>query len=96
MVPSDIHTDKEALLRVGASSAPTALAAAISHALYDGKTVVLRAIGAGAVNQAVKGCAIAGGYVGQRGLTLSVRPGFETVKMNDGDVSAIVMRVSAD
>lgn len=85
------------ILRVSASSNPTSLASAISHALYDGRKVVLRCIGAGAVNQGVKAVAIAQGYVGQRGITLSMRPGFTTVRMNDGaEVSAILMRVFPD
>jgi stage V sporulation protein S len=88
---------EENVLRVAASSAPSELAAAISHALYDSKNVVLRAIGAGAVNQSVKAIAIAQSYVAQRGLYLTCRPGFATVKMPDGkDVSAIVFRVQTN
>jgi stage V sporulation protein S len=81
------------ILRVSASSSATSLAAAVSHAVYDGKKVVLRAIGAGAVNQAVKAVAIAQSFVGQRGISLLVRPGFTTVKMDDADVSAIILKV---
>lgn len=83
----------EVLLRVKNSSPPAQLAAAISHAVYDGKQVTLRCIGAAAVNQGVKGIAIARGYVAQRGLDLLCRPGFATIKMPDGDVSALVLRV---
>ena len=83
----------EVILRVKNSSPPASLAAAISHAVYDGKQVTLRCIGAAAVNQGVKGIAIARGYVAQRGLDLLCRPGFTTVKMADGDVSALVLRV---
>lgn len=86
----------EVIFRVGSASPASSLAAAISHAVYDGKKTTLRAIGAGAVNQAVKAIAIAQSYVGQRGLVLSCRPGFATVKMKDGDVSAIVLRVHAE
>lgn len=83
----------EALLRVKNSSSPADLASAISHAIYDGKKVTLRAIGAGSVNQAVKGIAIARGYVAQRGLDLLCAPGFITIQMDDQEVSAIVIRV---
>jgi stage V sporulation protein S len=91
--PTQGANHNEVLLRVKNSSPPAQLAAAISHAVYDGKSVTLRAIGAGAVNQGVKAIAIAQGYVGQRGLTLLVRPGFQTVQMPDRDVSAIVLKV---
>lgn len=84
----------DTILRVSKTSPPADLAAAISHALYDGKSLVLRCIGAGAVNQAVKGIAIAGTFVAQRGLNIMCKPGFATVKMGDGaEVSAIVIRV---
>jgi stage V sporulation protein S len=56
---------------------------------------MLRAIGAGAVNQAIKACAIARGYVAPRGIDLSIRPGFATVTMRDGDVSAITLLIIA-
>lgn len=91
-----IDQPNDEILRVSNTSSPVALASAISHALYDGKKVTLRAIGAGAVNQAVKGIAIASGYVAQRGLSLSCRPGFQTLNVADQTVSAIVLRVSAD
>lgn len=98
MAPSEhvLDNDNERILRVSASSSAPSLAAAISHAVYDGKRVTLRAIGAGAVNQSVKAVAIAQGFVGQRGISLLVRPGFTTVKMADGDVSAIIMKVFAN
>ena len=84
----------ESILRVKASSNPQSLASAIAHATYDKKKVVLRAIGAGAVNQAVKACAIARGYVAPRGMDISVRPGFTTVQMHDKqDVSAITLLI---
>lgn len=93
MAPTDHNTDDEHVLRVSASSSAQSLASALSHAVYDGRKVVLRAIGAGAVNQAVKAVAIAQGFVGQRGISLLVRPGFTTVKMADADVSAIILKV---
>lgn len=85
---------QEEVLRVGASTSPQELAAAVAHACYAGKPPVLRAIGAGAVNQAIKACAIASQFVASQALVLSIRPGFTTVKMQDDeDVSAIVLKV---
>lgn len=85
--------EEDGVLRVSNSSNASKLASAISHAVYDGKKVKLRAIGAGAVNQAVKAIAIAQAYVAPRGIVLYTRPGFTTVKMSDGDISAIVLHV---
>lgn len=84
---------EEGILRIKNSSDPTVVAQAISNALYDGHQVVLRAIGAGAVNQAVKACAIARGYVAPRGLDLFVKPGFDTVHFKDGERTAITFQM---
>jgi stage V sporulation protein S len=87
--------EEDTVLRVKGDSSATSLASAISHGIYDGKTVVLRAIGAGAVNQAVKAVAIAQSYVGARGLTLSMRPGFTDVYMPDLAVPGKTVRTTA-
>jgi len=54
----------------------------------------MRAVGAGAVNQAVKAIAIARGYVAPRGMDLTCVPGFATIKSRDGEISAIVFHVT--
>ena len=93
--PDVVPTD-EPFLRVSASSNPQSVASAIAHAIYDKHEVKLRAVGAGAVNQAVKAIAIARGYVAPRGLDLSCRPGFTTVESRDGSISAIVFTISVN
>lgn len=86
---------EEALLRVKGTASVPPLASAISHAVYDGKTVVLRAIGAAAISQAIKAVAVARGYVAPRGIDLMIIPGFTDVDMPDGKVTAITLRVVA-
>lgn len=96
-------TDKETLtppaeeefLRVSAGSNPQAVASAIAHAVYDSRQVKLRAVGAGAVNQAVKSIAIARGYAAPRGLDLTCKPGFTTIESRDGEISAIIFTITA-
>jgi stage V sporulation protein S len=87
--------ENETILRVKGTAMVPPLASAISHAVYDGKTVTLRAIGASAVSQAIKAVAVARGYVAPRGIDLAVVPGFAEVKMPDGNVTAITLRVVA-
>ena len=88
---------KDEVLKVAASSPPATLASAIAHAVYDNKPVTLRAVGAGAVNQAVKAIAIANAYVAPRNIVLSCRPGFADVVMPDGKkMSGITFRVFHD
>lgn len=84
---------EEELLRVSAGSAPQAVASAIAHAIYESNHVKIRAVGAGAVNQAIKAIAIASGYTAPRGISLACVPGFQTISGNDGDISAIVITV---
>jgi stage V sporulation protein S len=86
---------EEEFLRVSAGSNPQAVASAIAHAIYDNRHVKLRAVGAGAVNQAVKSIAIARGYAAPRGLDLTCKPGFTTIDSRDGQISAIIFTVTA-
>lgn len=84
---------EEAILRVKGTASVPSLASAISHAVYDGKTVILRAIGAAAISQAIKAVAVARGYVAPRGIDLMIIPGFTDVEMPDGTVTAITLRI---
>lgn len=91
-VPS---STEETLLRVGGGSNPQSVASAIAHALYEKRQVMLRAVGASAVNQAVKAIAIARGYVAPRGLDLTCKPGFTTIESRDGEISAMIFAITA-
>lgn len=84
---------EENILRVSAGSNAQAVASAIAHAIYEKRTCKIRAVGAGAVNQATKAIAIARGYTAPRGLDIAYIPGFTTIKSHDGDISAIVITV---
>lgn len=84
---------EEDFLRVSAGSSPQSVASAIAHALETATKVKLRAVGAGAVNQAVKSIAIARGFVAPRGQDLSCTPGFESIESRDGKISAIVFYI---
>lgn len=87
--------NEDKFLRVGAGSNAQSVGSAIAHALYETPTVRIRAVGASAVNQAVKAIAIARGYVAPRGLDLTCKPGFTTVESRDGQISAIVFSITA-
>lgn len=87
--------EEEKYLRVSGGSNAQSVGSAIAHALYENPSVRLRAVGASAVNQAVKAIAIARGYVAPRGLDLVCKPGFTTVDSRDGQISAIVFTITA-
>lgn len=91
------YEDDDLVLKVSASSPPQSVAAAISKSISDSrKFPVLRAIGHGAVGQAVKALAIARGYVAPRGLDLAFVVGFDTITNAEGkEISAMVFRTFA-
>ena len=76
---------EDGLMRIGASTSPKDAASVIARAVLAGQPPKIRAIGASAVNQASKACAIARGYVAPRGYDLSYVIGFDDVQGADGD-----------
>lgn len=76
--------------RVKSATEAVDLGSALAHALSDGQSVELRAIGASAVNQAVKAIPIAQGYVAPYGMTLLTTIRFVNAEVPDvGTVSAL-------
>jgi len=72
-------------LRVSSASRPKAVAGAIAALIKEsGGALEIQAVGAGAVNQAVKALAIARSYVGLEGYDLVMRPEFIEVSI-EGD-----------
>jgi stage V sporulation protein S len=90
-----VPSTEEHFLRVSGGSNPQSVASAIAHAIYDTRQVKLRAVGASAVNQAVKAIAIARGYVAPRGFDLTCKPGFTTIDSRDGQISALTFAITA-
>lgn len=86
----------EQILRVSASSNAQAVASAIAHAIYEAHQCKLRAIGAGAVNQAVKAIAIARSYTAPRGIDLVCVPAFTSIESTDGTISAMMFIIKAN
>jgi stage V sporulation protein S len=64
------------VLKVAATSKPVLVAGAIAGVIRTQSRVELHAIGAAAVNQAIKAIAISRGYVASAGLDLVCIPSF--------------------
>jgi stage V sporulation protein S len=64
------------VLKVAAASKPVSVAGAIAGVIRSHQRVEVHAIGAGAVNQAIKAIAISRGYVAPAGLDLICIPSF--------------------
>lgn len=83
------------VLKISSSSKPRAVAGAVAAVLRDNGNVEVQAIGAGAVNQAVKSLAIARGYVEEDGIDLVCYPSFEKIVVNGEERTAIKLYVSS-
>ncbi len=81
--------DDMEILKVSAHSKAKALAGALAAVVRTDGAVGLQAIGAGAVNQAIKAIAVARGYVAPNGLDLVVVPSFVEISINDEARTAI-------
>ncbi len=77
------------MIRVAAQSRSTAVAGAIAGVIREQGHCEIQAIGAGAVNQAVKACAIARGFLALDGLEVICIPTFADVDISGQERTAI-------
>ena len=77
------------VLKVSAKSAPNSVAGAIAGVIRERGSVEIQAIGAGAVNQAIKSIAIARGYLAPTGMDLVCIPAFANVEIDGSEKTAI-------
>ncbi|MBI3740987.1 MAG: stage V sporulation protein S [Chloroflexi bacterium] len=76
-------------IKVSAKSRSTAVAGAIAGVIREQKNAQVQAIGAGAVNQAIKAIAIARGYLQNDGLDIWCAPMFVEVDVSGEERTAI-------
>jgi stage V sporulation protein S len=81
------------ILKVSAKSRSTAVAGAIAGVVRESGHAEVQAIGAGAVNQAVKAVAIARGYLAEDGIEIVCMPFFTEVMIGDQERTAIKLIV---
>lgn len=77
------------ILKVSTSSQPKMVAGALAAFLRNKIPVELQAVGAGAVNQAVKAIAITRGYVAPNGIDIVTVPAFAEIIINGEERTAI-------
>jgi len=70
-------------LKVSANSNPKSVAGALTAVLRENGRAEIQAVGAGAVNQAVKAVAITRGYVAPNGIDLVCIPAFVEISIDD-------------
>ena len=81
------------ILKVSAKSRSTAVAGAIAGVVRESGRAEVQAIGAGAVNQAVKAVAIARNYLAEDGITIVCVPSFVEVTIGELERTAIKLIV---
>ena len=77
------------IIKVSARSRTAAVAGAIAGVMRDYNRAEVQAIGAGAVNQAVKAIIIAKGYLAEEGVEIACIPSFVDVFINDQERTAV-------
>ncbi|MFL0246973.1 stage V sporulation protein S [Candidatus Clostridium stratigraminis] len=77
------------VLKVSAQSQPKSVAGALAAVLRENHGAEVQAVGAGAVNQAVKAIAITRGFVAPNGIDLVVVPAFSEIVIEGEERTAI-------
>lgn len=76
-------------LKVAAKSSPNSVAGALAGVIREKGRAELQAIGAGAINQAVKAVAIARGFLAQGGIDVICIPAFSDIEVDGEERTAI-------
>lgn len=97
---SKIYIDKKpgrriyvAVLKVSSKSNPNSVAGALTGVLKESDVAEIQAIGAGALNQAVKAIAISRGFLAPLGMDLVCIPAFSDVEIEGEERTAIKLTV---
>ncbi|MFC4354490.1 stage V sporulation protein S [Chryseomicrobium palamuruense] len=80
-------------LKVSSRSNPNLVAGALVAVIRERGFVEMQAVGAGALNQAVKAIAIARGYVAPSGHDLSCSPAFADIEIGGEERTALKLLV---
>ena len=83
------HNSAASMIKVSADLRTAAVAGAIAGVIREHKHAEVQAIGAGAVNQAIKALVLATGYLKQDGIDVACVPEFADVTIEDKVRTAI-------
>jgi stage V sporulation protein S len=83
----------DGIIKVSGKSRTTAVAGAIAGVVRESRRAEVQAIGAGAVNQALKAVCIARGYLAQDGIDAICVPSFVEVIIGDQERTAVRLLV---
>jgi len=77
------------ILKVAAKSNPNSVAGALAGVMREKGSAEMQAVGAGAINQAIKAIAIARGFVAPGGIDLVCTPAFAEIMIGGEERTAI-------
>ena len=83
------------ILKVSAKSSPNSVAGALAGVVREREAVEVQAVGAGALNQAIKAIAIARGYLAPTGIDLICIPAFTSVTIDSDERTAIKLIIES-
>ena len=81
------------ILKVSSKSNPNSVAGALANVFREKGSVEIQAVGAGAINQAIKAIAIARGFVAPSGIDLICIPAFTEIKIDDDERTGIKLLI---
>ena len=87
------HKSHPDIIKVSAQSRSTSVAGAIAGVVREAGRAEVQAIGAGAVNQAIKAAAIARGYLLLDGINIIVVPTFSDVDIEGSERTAVRLTI---
>ena len=82
------------VLKVSSKSNPNSVAGALAGVIREDGVAEIQAIGAGALNQAIKAIAVARGFVAPSGVDLVCVPSFTDVSIDGEERTAIKLVVN--
>lgn len=80
-------------LKVSSKSNPNSVAGALAGVIREAGTAQVQAIGAGAINQAIKAVAIARGFLAPSGIEIVCIPAFSEIQIDGEEKTAIKLTV---
>ncbi|AGF55128.1 MULTISPECIES: stage V sporulation protein S [Clostridium] len=81
------------VLKVSTKSNPNSVAGALAAIIKEKNTAEIQAVGAGAINQAVKAIAIARGFIAPSGKDIICVPAFTDIQIDGEERTAIKLIV---
>jgi stage V sporulation protein S len=89
----EAHGSSPGTLKVSAKSNPNAVAGALAAVLRERESAEIQAVGAGAINQAIKAVAIARSYLKDSDIDVICIPSFITVAISENERTGISLAI---